>query len=102
LRGLHFRYDVDDLIITREIIAAKIHFNILIVTSRDMSVYHRKNGFRFSYDVQELYDYGNRERVFYYMIKESWFRHFYDDQDIYEYTTAPLPRQLPAPTSAEK
>lgn len=85
IKGLKIDKKKDAVLITKEIMANKVHYNILICTDKNMMDLHRKNGFRFSYDIQELDNLGNRERVFYYMIKESNPRKFIYDTDIIRY-----------------
>lgn len=72
----------DVLIITREINSSKVHYNVLVRTSEDLTGLHDTQDSRFyiwckSVKKDDIY------KVHEYIIKESKVRYFYDNKDIY-------------------
>jgi len=74
------------IIITREVEATKIHYNVLVRTTEDLKRLHDSQDSRFYIWCKEVPN-KNKDlsKVHEYIIKESKLRYFYDNKDIYAF-----------------
>lgn len=72
------------IIITREIEAAKVHYNVLVRTTEDLSKLHDTQDSRFYIYCKEVpHKAADLNKVHEYIVKESKTRYFTDNKDIY-------------------
>lgn len=68
-------------ILTREIIATKVHYNVFVWVPKGSFNFHDKHTSKYMINSQYLKTYGDRHNVLEYMIKESKQRRFNKDMD---------------------
>lgn len=70
--------EVDDVIITREILATRIHFNALVFCKKDLSHLNDKKTSRYFITCKQV-PYADKYKVHDYIVKESRVRFFYSN-----------------------
>lgn len=77
-----YRHKFVTMIITREILEKRIHFNVIIWTKDNLKRLNDKKTSKYYIYSEELKEIADRQRVHEYIIKESKYRHMYNSNDV--------------------
>lgn len=79
----NFKYQ--RFIITREILATRIHYNVMLTSNKNVVLFNGKIKQKFYLDVQVVPNRYEQEKVVHYMLKESKKRQFKENTDYFVY-----------------